>query len=171
MRAESRFAALCLVLALLAGLLGCASWQALVDPAGQLLDRAREALDRKDLDAAYRDLAEIRRRYPDSAESRDAFPLAAGIFQRGYYRDRYARPDSPWLTSEPGFMLDWFASLLEGQTFPQAEAEALFVGMPYGYFRDFLAWAETRPEPSRWTIVAVDDNGIIETVTAEPGAR
>ena len=170
MKAEPRFAAF-LALALLAGLPGCASWQALVDPARSLLDRAHEALDRKDLDAAYRDLAEIERRYPDSEESREAFPLAAAIFQRGYYRDRFARPDSPWLTSEPGFMLEWFASLLESPAFPQVEAEALFVGMPYGFFRDYLALAETRPELGRWTIKAADDNGIIESIAAEPGAR
>jgi hypothetical protein len=169
-KAGRRLAA-CFALALLAGLSGCTAWQGLVDPARRLLDRAREALDRKDLDAAYHDLAEIRRRYPESAESREAFPLAAAIFQRSYFRDRYARPDSPWLSSEPGFMLDWFASLLDGPTFPQAEAEALFVGMPYGFFRDYLALAGTRPELSRWAIVAADDNGIIEQITAEPGAR
>lgn len=171
MKAGPRIASLCLAFALLAGLTGCAAWQALVNPPGSLLERAREALDRKDLDAAYRDLAEIRRRYPESEESREAFPLAAAIFQRSYYRDRFARPDSPWLTSEPGFMLDWFASLLESPAFPQVEAEALFVGMPYGFFREYLALAETRPELSRWKIVAAEDNGIIETVTAEPGAR
>jgi hypothetical protein len=161
----------CFALVLLAGLSGCAAWQALVDPPGRRLEQAREALARNDLDAAYHDLAEIRKRYPDSAESREAFPLAAAIFQRSYYRDRFASPASPWLTTEPGFMLDWFASLLDGPTFPQAEAEALFVGMPYGFFRDYLALAGARPELSRWRIVAVDDNGIIEAVTAEPGAR
>jgi hypothetical protein len=169
-KAGRRLAA-CLAFALLSGLSGCAAWQALVDPAGRRLEQAREALARNDLDAAYRDLAEIRRRHPESAASREAFPLAAAIFQRSYYRDRYARPDSPWLTSEPGFMLDWFASLLDVPTFPQAEAEALFVGMPYGFFRDYLALAGTRPELARWAIVATDDNGIVEQVMAEPGAR
>jgi hypothetical protein len=61
-------------------------------------------------------------------------------------------------------MLDWFAPL--GARVPPAEAEALFVGMPYGYFREFLALAETRPELSRWGVRAEDDNGIIESVAA-----
>jgi hypothetical protein len=64
-------------------------------------------------------------------------------------------------------MLDWFAAFLSGPEFPQAEAEALFVGMPYGYFREYLAFAESRPELSRWAIQAQDDNGIIETIAAE----
>jgi hypothetical protein len=169
MKVERRFAALCL--ALLGWLAGCGALQGLLDPPGRLLEGARESLERKDLDAAYRDLSEIRKRYPDSAESREAFPIAAAIFQRGYFRDRFSRPDSPWLTSEPGFMLDWFAAFLAGPVFPQAEAEALFVGMPYGFFREYLSLAESRPQLSRWTIRAEDDNGIIETIVAGPGPR
>jgi hypothetical protein len=171
MSATSRFAVLLPACALLAGLVGCAALQGLTDPPGRRLESAREALERKDLDAAYRDLAEIRKRHPDSAESREAFPLAAAIFQRSYFRDRFSRPDSSWLTSEPGFMLEWFASFLEGPAFPQAEAEALFVGMPYGFFREYLALAETRPELSRWAIRAREDNGIIEAIDATGGSR
>jgi hypothetical protein len=165
MRHGARFA-LYLALASLTGLPGCAALRGLVNPPGRLLEQARSAVEQKHPDAAYRDLAKIRRQYPESRESREAFPLAAAIFQNGYFSDRYRKPDSPWLTSEPGFMLDWFASFLSGPDFPQAEAEALFVGMPYGYLREFLALAEARPELSRWSIRAEDDNGIIESVAA-----
>jgi hypothetical protein len=166
MRANPRFAIVCLTLAWLTGLPGCAALRGLVNPPGRLLEQARSAVEQKDLESAYRDLASIRKRYPDSAESREAFPLAAAIFQNGYFRDRYQQPDSHWVTTEPGFLLDWFASLLSGPEFPQAEAEALFVGMPYGYFRELLALAQARPELSRWGIRAQDDNGIIESIAA-----
>jgi hypothetical protein len=171
MRTVARSPALCLAVASLAWLSGCAALSGLVNPAGRRLEQARLAIERKDLDGAYRELAEIRERHPDSPESREAFPLAASIFQRGYFRDRFSRPDSPWLTSEPGFMLDWLASLCEASAFPQAEAEALFVGMPYGFFREYLALAETRPELSRWAVRAADDNGIIEAIEVGGGAR
>lgn len=167
MRADSRLALACLAFAALTWLAGCAALSGLVNPAGRLLGQAREAIERKEFDAAYRDLAEIRKRYPESAESREAFPLAAGIFKWSYLRQRHTQPDSPFVRSEPGFMLDWFAAFLAGPEFPQAEAEALFVGMPYGYFREYLAFAESRPELSRWAIKAQDDNGIIEAITAE----
>jgi hypothetical protein len=42
--------------------------------------------------------------------------------------------------------------------------------MPYGYFREFLAIAEARPELSRWGIRADDDNGIIESVAVRSTA-
>lgn len=171
MRADSRLALPCLAFAALAWLTGCAALSGLVNPAGRLLEQAREAIERKEFDTAYRDLAEIRKRYPGSAESREAFPLAAGIFKSSYLRQRHTQPDSPFVRSEPGFMLDWFAAFLAGPDFPQAEAEALFVGMPYGYFREYLALAESRPELSGWAIRAQDDNGIIETITAEGGPR
>jgi len=170
MRASSRFAIACFALALMLWLPGCAALSGLVNPPGRLLEQARSAIEQEDLEAAYSDLAEIRKRYPDSAESREAFPLAAAIFRNGYFRDRYRQPGSHWLTSEPDFMLDWFAFLLEGTEFPQAEAEALFVGMPYGYFREFLALVEARPGLSRWGIRANDDNGIIESVAAGSAA-
>jgi hypothetical protein len=165
-----RLPILCLTVTALAWLSGCAALSGLVNPAGRLLAQADEAIEQQDFDTAYRHLTEIRKRYPGSAESREAFPLAAAIFRRSYFRHRYRQPDSPWLTSEPDFMLDWFASFLEGPEFPQAEAEALFLGMPYGYFRRYLARAETRPELARWAIRAEDDNGIIEAVVAEVSA-
>jgi hypothetical protein len=167
MSAGARISIVRLAFAALAWLPGCAAFEGLVNPAGRLLEQTHQAVEQKDFDTAYRHLAEIRKQHPDSAESREAFPIAAGIFKWKYSRSRYSQPDSPWVTSEPGFMLDWFAGFLSGRDFPQGEAEALFVGMPYGYFRDYLALAETRPELSRWAIRAEDGNGIIEVIEAE----
>jgi hypothetical protein len=151
-------------------LVGCGATLGLLNPPQRLLERAHVAVDERDLDTAYAQLVEIRKRYPESEQSAEAFPLAAAIFKRSYFRDRYARPDSPWVTSEPGFLLDWFASFFQAPEFPQAQAESLFIGMPYGYFRDFLAHAETRPEVARWVVTAEDDNGLIESIAAHPSA-
>jgi hypothetical protein len=164
-----RCAVACLALALISWLVGCAALGP--NRPGRLLGEARSAVERQDLDAAWHDLVEIRKRHPDSAESREAFLLAAAIFQNRYYRDRHRQPATPWLTREPRFMLDWFASFLTGPEFPQAEADALFVGMPYGYFREYLALAETRPELSRWEMRARDDNGVIHEITVGGRAR
>jgi len=146
-------------------LTGCALLGPL-NPPRRLLDQAHAAVEQHDLETAYQDLARIRKDHPHSPESREAFPLAAAIFKRCYFRERYAHPDSLWVTTEPGFMLDWLDSFFVGPEFPQAEAEALFVGMHYGYFREFLAYAETHPELSRWTVRAEDDDGIIESIAA-----
>ena len=88
------------------------------------------------------------------------------IFKRSYFLSRYEQPDSRWLRSEPAFLLDWLASFFGSGAFPQAEAEALFVGMHVGYFRDYLAFAETRPELARFRVWAEDDNGIVESIAA-----
>jgi hypothetical protein len=154
------------VLAVLAAcVLGCASLGPASRPA-RLLAEARADLAAGGLEAAYDRLAEIRRRHPHSAECREAFPLAAAIFKRSYFQQRYAQPDSRWLRSEPAFMLDWFGSFFGSGAFPQAEAEALFVGMHVGYFRDYLAFAESRPELARFRVSAEDDNGIVESIWA-----
>jgi hypothetical protein len=169
MNATPRLPLLCLAFAALAWLGGCAALSGLVNPAGRLLAQAREAAERNDPDTAWAHLVEIRRRHPESPECREAFPLAAAIFKWRYLRDRHARPGSPFVTSEPHFMLDWLTAYLGGPEFPQAEAEALFVGMPYGLFRDYLALAEGRPELARWAVRAEDDNGIIESIASEGG--
>jgi hypothetical protein len=171
MNAALRFPLLCLAFAALAGLGGCAALSGLVNPAGRLLAEGRTALEENDHETAWRRFAELRTRHPDTPECREAFPLAAAIFKFRYLRDRHARPDSPFVTTEPRFMLDWLAAYLEGPEFPRAEAEALFLGMPYGFFRDYLALAEGRPQLARWALRAEDDNGIIESIAASGGPR
>jgi hypothetical protein len=150
-------------------LVGCALLGPL-NPPRRILDQAYSAIEERDLDTAYERLAKLRTRYPDSAESREGFPYAASIFKRGYFQTRHADPASHWVTTEPRFMLEWFLDYCHGPDFPQAEAEALFVGMHAGYFRELLASAETHPHLMRWTIRAEDDNGIVEALTLEGGA-
>jgi len=162
---------LTLLLASLVLIPGCSPLRGLTNPAGRLLEQGRAAFDAHDLDLAYDRFAEIRRRHLESAEAREAFPAAAAIFRHGYFHDRYRQPDSRWLTTEPRFMLEWLQSYLDGPEFPQAEAEALFTGMPYGYFREYLALAAARPEPQHWRFRAEDDNGIIEAIVLEAPAR
>jgi hypothetical protein len=140
------------------------------NPPSRLLDQARASVAQRDLDAAYDRLAELRTHYPDSAETREAFPLAASIFQRGYLRTRHVDPASRWVTTEPACLLGWLLSYCDAPEFPQAEAEALFVGMPYGYFGEFLAAAEAHAALSQWAVRAEDDNGIVEAIVVELSA-
>ncbi len=169
--ATHRFKLSCLATVWLISLTACGTWQSIWNPPQRLLDQAHAAVEQRDLDAAYRKLAQIRERHPESAESREAFRLAAAIFRKRYFENRLTQPGSPWVTTEARFMLDWFASFAGGAEFPQAEAEVLFVGMPYTFFREYLALAETRPELSRWAVQAPDDNGIIEAIAAQNTAR
>ena len=160
-----------LLVASLASLVACSVASGLFDPAGRLLEEGRTALERRELDSAYGRFAEIRRRYPASPESREAFPLAAAIFQYRYHRLRYQEPESPWVRSEPVFLFDWFDSFLAEPDFPQAEAEALFVGMPYGLFREYRAQRQADSGAAQPRFEVEDDNGIIERVIAEVPAR
>ena len=158
-------------LALLSGATGCAALGGVYDRPARLLEQARADVEKQDFDTAYRRLKEIRLSHPGSEQDPEAFRLAAAIFKRSYLRNRLNSPDSPWVVAEPRFMLEWLASYLAGPEFPRSEAEALFVGMPYGFFREYLAFAQGRPELSRWGMRARDDNGIIEEVEAEGGTR
>jgi hypothetical protein len=149
-------------------LAGCASVGGLLNPARHLLDQSYAAIEQREFEAAYDRLAEIRTRYAHSAESREAFPIAASIFRQSYFLYRYQEPASRWVGPERRFMLEWFASFFPADEFPQAEAEALFVGMHYGYFRDFLKFAAGRPELASWSVSAEKDNGIVESIAARP---
>ena len=40
--------------------------------------------------------------------------------------------------------------------------------MPYGYFRDYQAYAAARPALARFDASAEEDDGIIERVAARP---
>jgi hypothetical protein len=153
----------CLTPALAAALLASC---AMLNPAPRLLEQARASIEARDLDAAYDRLVEIRLKYPDSEQNAEAFRLAAALFHHGYFRSRHSQPNSRWVTTEPAFMLDWFASFFQGTDFPQAQAEELFVGMHQGFFREYLAFAQSRPALSRWTVRAEDDNGIVESIHA-----
>jgi len=149
---------------------GCAA--VLAEPA-LLREQAEVELEAKNYELAYRYLALIETLHPESRESAEVFPVAAALFQKAYFAHRYTQPDSVWLTSEPGFMFQWLARFF-GNESPQPQAEALFVGMPYGIFRAFTEHAARRPDLSGWILRAEKDNGIIRAITAErtgsPGA-
>jgi len=136
-----------------------------------LVEQAHAALARGDLETAYHHLALVHALHPDSAESREVFRLAARCFVESHFRHR-TEPGSIWVSSEPVFMYRWLEQFfLDAEEFPQAQVEALFIGMHYGMFRDFLAHARSRKELSRWVIVARDDNGIIHSVSGERAGR
>ena len=133
----------------------------------RLIELCDAALGNRDFETAFAWLALVRTLYPGSAESRDVFPTAARVFQKAHLAHR-TEPGSIWITSEPRFMFDWLASFFEdGAPFPQSQADAFFLGMHYGMFRDFLAWAQQRPDLARWQLVAEKDNGWIFSVAGE----
>jgi hypothetical protein len=157
--------------------LGCATTS--VDPTcpeglkpvcGSPADLYQAALDERDLDRGYRYLALIHTRYPESDEDTQAFPFACALLQRGYLRDRFRRPDSAFVTTEPEFMFGWLESFFEGDEYPSRRVEELLVGLPYGLSRRFLAYAGSSPTLSRWTFQIAEDDGIIESVTALPAS-
>jgi hypothetical protein len=141
--------------------------EVLRDPA-LLLELANAAIAEQDLELAYRYVALIHTLHPESEQSREVFPLAARLFKKNYMRHR-TELDSIWVTSEPRFIIAWLARFFrDGGEFPQQQVDALFLGLNYGLFRDFLAYAESHPRLSRWAVSAKDDNGIVYEITAVP---
>jgi hypothetical protein len=143
-----------------------ASCQALLDDPSWLRAQADAALAEKNLEVAYRYLAWIEALHPESPESTEAFPLTARLFKTLYHRNRYTRPDSIWLTSEPVFLFQWLARYFGNDDFPREQAQALFVGLPYGFFREFVAFSESQPNLRGWTLSAEEDNGIVTAISA-----
>jgi len=170
--------ALRIVSALLLTSVGCATLSG--EPAGPkatgceevleqpalLREQARVALQAKNFELAYRYLALIETLHRESHESDEVFPLAAALFQKAYFKHRFTQPNSVWMTSEPVFMFQWLARFFQDAS-PQPQAAALFVGMPYGFFREFADHAAKHPELSRWVLRVEKDNGIIGSITAE----
>ena len=136
-----------------------------------LVEQANAALESRDFETAYQYLALLHTLHPDGAENREEFRLAARLFVESYFRNRI-HTSSPWVTSEPTFMFGWLEEFFRGaDEFPQPQVEAMFIGMHYGMFRDFLAYARGRPHFSAWVIVAKDDNGIIESIEGRRAER
>lgn len=148
----------------LAFLLGaCASVPGLGSGASRLREKADAAIEAQDFEAAYDHLAELHRRYPESPEDKDAFPLAAALFRKLYREHRFRAPESRWVATEPEFLFEWLATRT-GDAFPSEDATALFLHMHYGLFQRFLGYAETDPRLARWEIVAYEDNGLVKEV-------
>jgi hypothetical protein len=172
--------ALCIALAALGVLAGCERLQSLTtgEPQ-QLLEDARIALEKgspnstestvEACEAAWPALKRIGSVYPESAESAEAFRLASSCLKTLYYFRRYTVPDSPFVASEPDFMLEWLVHFFEDE-FPQEQVDQLLVGMPYAMFREFQVSTEGRPELARWAMRAKRENGRTEYVRATPKA-
>lgn len=139
--------------------------------ASRLLRDARESVERRDLDSAWRSLVRVHREHPSSPYDAEAFTLAADVFRAHYDRDRVLAPDSPWATREARFMIEWLVSLLSRPEQPRAQARALFLGTSYGYFREYLSYLDTRDTPILWTVRVEEDNGIIQAVEVEASAE
>ncbi|MFH1498033.1 MAG: hypothetical protein ABII82_09440 [Verrucomicrobiota bacterium] len=140
----------------------------LADPALLQAEARAATTQNGDLAKAYRCLATLRALHPEAAKAPESFDLAAALFRRLYLRERYNGPDSPWVQAEPIFMFQWLASLIDGDTFPQGQFDAFFIGLPYPMFRQFEAFAAKSPALSRWTYAVQRDNGIIESLEASP---
>lgn len=134
------------------------------------LSAARARIADGDHEAAYRSLLRIHREFPGTPSEREAFPLAAALYKRLYFRDRYASPDAEWVVDGAAALFAWLETYVSGDgetAFPQAEAEALFIGLHYGFIREFQAFAAGRPKLAAWRLTVQKDNGIVESVRAE----
>jgi hypothetical protein len=152
-----------------AGLAGCgepASVKLLADAQAALEDVNPQVTETvvAGCEAAWPSLKEIGRAHRDSAEAPEAFRLASGCLRALYNFNRYTTPDSPWVTAEPAFMLDWLAVRCTGEAFCQKPAEQLLIGMPWQLFLDL----QERPELARWRLEAKRENGRVEWIKAAP---
>ena len=152
------------LLALVLMLGACANVPGLGLGASRLREKADAAIEAPDYEAAYDHLAELHRRYPESAEDKEAFRVAAALFRKLYRENRFRAPESRWVATEPELLFGWLATR-SGDAFPSEDATALFLNMHYGLFQRFLAFAETDPRLARWEIVAREDNGLVKEVT------
>jgi hypothetical protein len=177
---KTRIAARISVVFIAAGTLGCAALSgapatsapcadALRDPA-KLQALSEAAATDQNWELAYRYLALIHILHPDSEENRELFPAAATLYRRSWAPHR-TQLDSIWTTSEPLFLYAWLAGFFQdGRDFPQVQMDAAFVGTSYSLFRNFIRYAKDRPQLSRWSISAKDENGIVVSVTGSPGS-
>jgi hypothetical protein len=133
-----------------------------------LREHGDAALQRQELERAYRCYALIRQLHPESEESETVYPVAASIFQRLWEQDRYVREDSIWHTSEPVFLYAWLETFFLAGDFPQQRVHQLLKGSPYPLTERFIEWARTRPALATWRFEVEDDNG---RVTAIQGIR
>jgi hypothetical protein len=138
--------------------------------ADELNAKAIEVLKAGQLELGYRYLALIHILHPGTEQDREAFTLAARVFRKNHFRNR-SLGGSVWVTGQPQFMFAWLAEFFRGQDeFPQHPVNAMFLGMHYGMFRDFQAYAvanaQQNPELARWVLSAKKDNGIVYSVTA-----
>lgn len=148
---------------------GCAPLAFLpgVDGPADLRRQAEEDLEARRYEDAYAHLAAIRRRFPGSPESGEAFERAAWLYRKIWYGYRFAEEEGErWRTAERRFMFDWLASEC-ASSFDRRKANALLVQMPWSFWQGFRSYAEGEPRLSQWRMEAVEDNGRIEAVRVE----
>lgn len=148
---------------------GCAQLAFLpgVDGPADLRREAEEDLEARRFEEAYHHLAAIRRRFPESPESAEAFGRAAWLYRKIWYRYRFAEEQGErWRGEERDFMFDWLASEC-ASSFDRRKANALLVQMPWSFWQGFRSYAEGEPRLSQWRLEAVEDNGRIEAVRVE----
>jgi hypothetical protein len=159
-------------------LTGCERLRSLTSGEPQrLLEEARLTLEKGDpqfnesmveaCEAAWPPLKRIGSEYPESAASTEAFRIASWCLRTVYNFRRYHVPDSPFVTSEPGFMLKWLVHFFDDE-FPQEQVDQFLLGMPFALFRELQASAEMHPELARWKMDAKRENGRVEYVRASP---
>lgn len=129
-----------------------------------LRDDADRLLETQDLEPAYRKLALIRIQHPESPEAREVYPVAAAIFKRMWWRNRYTNPESPWLTEEPAFLFGWLESFAD-EAFPLEQAETLLLGMPMNFYQQYESYAADSTVLASWPIAVEKDNGIVVSIS------
>jgi hypothetical protein len=170
---------LCVVLVALVATAGCERLRSLTTSESQrLLEEARTTLEESDpysneskleaCEKAWPSLKRIGSEHRESAEGAEAFRMASWCLRKVFNFRRWHVPDSPFVTSEPAFMLEWLVHFFDGAEFPQEQVDQLLLGMPYTMFLEFQESAEVRPQLARWTMYAKRENGRIEYVEANP---
>jgi len=136
-----------------------------VPEAAELLEKARDEIEVERFEEAYPHLKAIHENHPNSLEDVTAFTLASRIVGRAYRRDRYADPESRWMTTERLYVYDWLATFVWSE-FPRERVEDMLVRTPWSYAQLFVAWAEGQPRMAQWEMRVEEDNGLVERVTA-----
>ena len=140
-----------------------------------LRERYEQEFREEHWDRAYRYLTLIHILHSDSAEDRELFTTAAGLFKGRFLAYRPKHPGSIWVLSEPAFMIQWILHILEPrEEFPEEEFVYLFRSMPMDFFDQFMATATRRRVDKKWDIQATEDNGRITGISGtridQPGA-
>jgi len=120
------------------------------------------------LERAYRYFALVRQLHPESPEARDAFLYAARIHRFLFRAHRVRDPHSPWVVSEPTFMIHWLADFFEPGRFPDTEVNVFAWKLPMSTYRKLEDYAKTHPEMRKWRLEVEEDNGRVEVVRGFP---
>lgn len=146
----------------------CESDAAILASPQRLWRLGEEAERTRQRELAYCYFSLLRTLHAESAEARQAFVPAARAFKPLYNRDRHRNPSSRWVTGEADFLFAWLEGALAGDSFPQAEMDAILRGMPVPFGERLRAYLAERPALARWRFETPDDNGVIQAVRSLP---